>query len=121
MTIGFKTIPQNLRVPLFYAELDNSHGNTSRTPLRALVIGQITSGGSAAPNVPIISAGPTDARQKGGFGSVLAAMTDAYRAADPFGELWYLPLADAGAAVAATGTVAVTTAPTAVGVVSPRR
>jgi phage tail sheath gpL-like len=118
MTIGFKEIPQNLRVPLFYAELDNSRANTGASTLRALVIGQITSAGTATPNVPIISAGPTDARQKGGQGSMLAAMTDAYRAGDSFGELWYLPLADDAAAVAATGSVAITSAPTAVGVLS---
>jgi phage tail sheath gpL-like len=38
---------------------------------------------------------------------MLHLMTQAYRLNDTFGEVWYLPLADDGAAVAATGTVAV--------------
>ena len=51
-------------------------------------------------------------------GSMLALMTAAYRKADAFGEVWYLPLADAAAAVAAAGSVALSGAPTAAGVIS---
>lgn len=112
MTIPFKTIPQNIRVPLFYAEVDNSRANTALAVQRALIIGQITSVGIAVPNVPIISQGASDAALQGGADSILALMTAKYRANDTFGELWYLPLADDGAAVAATGTVAFTAAAT---------
>jgi phage tail sheath gpL-like len=115
MTIPFKQIPQNLRVPLFYAELDNSRANTSQQNQRALIIGQITSTGIATPNVPIISQGASDAITQGGANSMLALMTAAYRANDTFGEVWYLPLSDAGGAVAATGTIAFTGAATAGG------
>ena len=118
MTIPFKNIPQNLRVPLFYAELDNSRANTGASTLRALIIGQITAEGTATPNVPQISQGATNAKQVGGMGSMLASMTDAYRAGDSFGELWYLPVADDEEAVEATGTVAITAPPTATGVLS---
>jgi phage tail sheath gpL-like len=118
MTIPFKNIPQNLRVPLFYAELDNSRANTGASTLRALIIGQITAEGTATPNVPQISQGATNAKQVGGMGSMLASMTDAYRAGDSFGELWYLPIADDEEAVEATGTVAITAPPTATGVLS---
>ena len=61
MTINFKNIPQNLRVPLFYAELDASHANTAIANQRALIIGQITAAGVATPNVPLISSGAGDA------------------------------------------------------------
>lgn len=118
MTIPFKNIPQNLRVPLFYAELDNSRANTGAGTQRALIIGQVTSGGSAVANTPQISQGVTDAKAVGGQGSMLALMTAAYRVADPFGELWYLPLADGGSSVAAAGAVAFTAAATATGVLS---
>lgn len=118
MTIPFKQIPQNLRVPLFYAELDNSRANTSQQNQRALIIGQITASGVATPNVPIISQGASDAITQGGVNSMLALMTAAYRANDTFGEVWYLPLADAGGAVAATGSIAFTAAPTANGTIS---
>lgn len=116
MTIAFKNIPSNLRVPLFYAELDNSKANTGAFTQRALIIGQMTSSGTGVANTPQISQGATEAKTIGGQGSMLALMTAAYRASDPFGEVWYLPLADDPSAVAATGTVAFTAAATATGV-----
>lgn len=117
MSIPFKNIPSNLRVPLFYAEVDNSQANSAQQTQRALIIGQITASGAAAPNEPIISQGAADAITQGGAGSMLALMTAAYRAADDFGEVWYLPLADDPTATAATGTITVSNAPTATGTV----
>ncbi|MBO9647360.1 MAG: phage tail sheath subtilisin-like domain-containing protein [Variovorax sp.] len=118
MTLPFKNIPANLRVPLFYAEVDNSLANTATLNQRTLIIGQITSAATGTPNVPVISQGVADAAAVGGPGSMLHLMTQMYRANDNFGEVWYLPLADDAAAVAATGTLAVTAAPTASGTLS---
>jgi phage tail sheath gpL-like len=115
MTIPFKNIPANIRVPLFYAEVDNSRANTAQANQRALIIGQITSAGTGTANVPVISQGVADAAAVGGPDSLLALMTAAYRLNDNFGEVWYLPLADDVAAVAATGTVAFNAAATANG------
>jgi phage tail sheath gpL-like len=118
--LPFREIPSGsqFRVPGVYAELDSSQANTAQTPLRALIVGQITAGGLATPNVPLVSAGVQDARAQGGVGSMLAGMTAAYNQADPFGEVWYLPLADAEGAVAATGTITITGSPTAAGTIS---
>ncbi|MGZ3272378.1 MAG: phage tail sheath subtilisin-like domain-containing protein [Caulobacteraceae bacterium] len=116
--VTFRQIPQNLRIPIFYAEVDGSRANTAAASQRALVIGQITGSGDATANVPIIAQGGNDAKARGGPGSILALMTAAYRANDSLGELWYLPLADNGAGVAATGTAAFTGPATANGVVS---
>ncbi|ARK42650.1 phage tail sheath subtilisin-like domain-containing protein [Burkholderia pseudomallei] len=118
MTIGFKQIPSNLRVPLFYAEVDNSQANTANSNQRALIIGQITSAGTATPNVPVISQGISDAKTLGGQGSMLAQMTYTYRQNDNFGEVWYLPLADDPSAITATGSIAFTAAATANGTLS---
>src|SRR5438094_374922 len=115
MTIPFANIPSNIRVPLFYAEVNNSLANSASLNQRALIIGQITAAGTGVANVPVISQGVSDAATIGGPGSMLHLMTQAYRANDTFGEVWYLPLADDGAAVAATGTFLVTVAPTANG------
>src|SRR6266702_2641937 len=114
MTVPFKQIPQNLRTGLFFAEIDNSHANTAVANQRALLIGPMTTG-AAAQNVPLLSAGTGDANTQFGANSVLALMTAAYRQNDTFGELWCLPLADAAGATAATGSIAVTGAPTANG------
>ena len=118
MNVPFAQIPQNLRVPLFYAEVNNSLANTGQQTQRALIIGQITSTGAAAANVPIISQGAADAITQGGNGSQLALMTAAYLQNDSFGEVWYLPLADAVGAVAAAGSIDFTASPTFAGVLS---
>lgn len=115
MAIGFKQIPANVRVPLFYAETDNSQANSGQSTQRALIIGQITASGNGVPNVPVMSQGVTDAAVVGGAGSMLHLETQAYRLNDTFGEVWYLPLADDPAATAAAGTVTFTAAATANG------
>ncbi|MGP5478422.1 phage tail sheath subtilisin-like domain-containing protein [Pseudomonas helleri] len=108
----------NLRVPLFYAEVDNSQANSGAQTQRTLIIGQVLASGSAVVGVPVLGQGVTDAQAKGGQGSMLALMTAAYVAADQFGEVWFLPLADAEGAVAAKGSVLIAGAPTTTGVVS---
>jgi len=118
MPITFPNIPQNIRVPLFYADIDPSRANTGTINQRALIIGQMTSSGTGAANTPTISQGVADAKTVGGQGSMLALMTQAYRARDSFGEVWYLPLADDASAVAATGSIEFTNAATATGVLS---
>lgn len=115
MTIPFKQIPGNLRVPLFSVETDNSQANSAQNVQRGLIIGQITAAGNAVVNVPVQSQGLSDAALVGGPGSMLHLETLMYRQNDPFGEVWYLPLADDPAATAATGTIAITSAPTANG------
>ena len=117
-TIPFKHIPQGLRLPGAFAELDNSQANTSVQNQRTLIIGQILASGVAAPNVPLISAGIGDAQVQGGVNSMLALMTAAYRNNDDFGEVWYLPLSDDSGAVAASGSIAFTASPTVAGVIS---
>lgn len=118
MTVPFSNIPSNLRVPLFYAELDNSQANSGAQTQRTLIVGQITASGNGVPGVPVLGQGVSDAQAKGGLGSMLALMTAAYKNSDSFGEVWFLPLADAAGSVAATGTVAIVGSPTATGVIS---
>ncbi|TAL89285.1 MAG: phage tail protein [Candidimonas sp.] len=118
MTIGFQHIPQSLRVPLFYAEVNNSAANSATLNQRALIIGQKLAAGAATPNVPQIYQGDADIKAQCGQGSIVALMAAAYRKNDAFGELWYLPLADDPAAVAATGTITLTGAATVNGVLS---
>jgi phage tail sheath gpL-like len=116
MTVPFNNIPSQLRVPLFYAEMDNSQANGSATGVRrALAIGQKLAAGSALPNVPYIVASVAQAIGLFGRGSMLARMMQAYRDNDTYGEVWAIAVADAGAAVAATGTVTVIGTATASG------
>lgn len=118
MAIQFSTIPADWRLPLFFAEVNNSQANSAVQNQRALIIGQITSSGNATPNVPVICSGLNDAIAKGGPGSMLARMVGKYRENDATGELWVLPLSDAGGAVAAIGSFDFTAAATTAGVLS---
>lgn len=118
MTVPFSNIPSNLRVPLFYAEVDNSQANSGAQTQRTLIIGQITSTGNGVVNVPVLGQGVSDAQAKGGLGSMLALMTAAYKKSDNFGEVWFLPLADAEGAVAASGSLLVAGTPSGTGVIS---
>jgi phage tail sheath gpL-like len=118
MTLPFKSLPSNIRVPLFYAELDNSRANTAQANQRTLIIGQMVAGGTGVANVPVLSQGVSDAATVGGQNSMLALMTSWYRQNDTFGEVWYLPLADNASATAAVGSITVGAAPTANGTLS---
>lgn len=118
MSISFNTIPQNVRVPLFYAEVDNSQAGYFSQALRTLIIGQMLATGVAAANTPILVSRTDEAKTQFGIGSMLARMHEVYRANDSFGEVWCLPLADNGAGVAASGTLTVTGPATAAGTIN---
>jgi phage tail sheath gpL-like len=118
MVLPFKNTPSNTRVPFTYFEVDPSRANTARINQRTLIIGQVTSEGNAVVNVPVRSQSVIEAKTVGGRGSMLALMTEWYRKRDPLGEVWYLPLADNGGAVAAGGSVKFTHVATAAGVFS---
>lgn len=90
MSVQFSQIPANLRVPLFYAEI-NSGQSPYQGPSRLLLIGQRLNAGSAQANVPVIFDG--DAQALGGAGSMIAEMALWARQNHPFGEIWILPVA----------------------------
>lgn len=116
MTVSMNTIPSDLRVPLFYAEMDNSAANTAQTSAPSLLIGHANTGASIATNQLIIMPSKDYAIQQCGAGSQLARMVEAYRATDPFGELWVIAVPDTG--TAATFKMAVTGEATESGVAS---
>lgn len=119
MTVPFNNIPQQVRVPLFYAEMDNSQANGSASGVRrALGIGQKLAAGSALPNVPYIVASVNQAIALFGQGSMLARMVAKYRANDSFGELWCMAVIDAAAGVLATGTVTAVGTATSAGTIA---
>lgn len=105
MSVQFNNIPANLRVPLFYAEV-NAGPNAYQGPSRLLVIGQRTSAGTMQPNE--VRLFDDDAAALAGLGSMLAEAALWARQNHPFGEIWLGALADpAGVAATKTITVAV--------------
>ncbi len=118
MAVTFNYLPTNVRVPLFYAEFDNSQAGYFSQNKRALLIGQKVAAGTAAVNTAVLVSTTDQAKALFGVGSMLARMHALHRAQDPFGEVWCLPVADAGGGVAATGTITPTGPATAAGTIS---
>ncbi|WP_065259037.1 phage tail sheath subtilisin-like domain-containing protein [Pseudomonas bananamidigenes] len=108
MAIGFSNIPADIRVPLFYAEMDSSAANTASSAMRRLIVGQVNddAAGESIGKLVLVSSVAL-AKDIGGQGSMLAAMYETWRKADPIGEVWCLPLQnETGETASATVTIA---------------
>lgn len=99
--ISFNNTPLNVRVPLFYAEVDNSQAGYFSQPLRTLIIGQKLSAGVGAADEPMLVSKTDDARELAGVGSIAAKMHELYRLNDGVGEVHMLLLDDPAGAKAA--------------------
>lgn len=96
MAVSMNQIPSELRVPLFYAEMDNSQANSGITQLRRLLIGLVNDDSSAESEL-VLSASSDEIAALAGTGSVLHQMHLTHRRIDPMGETWVLPVKiDAG-------------------------
>ncbi len=118
MAIGFSNIPADIRVPLFYAEMDNSAANSASSAMRRLIVAQVND------NVPASDVGKLVlvssvalAKSIGGQGSMLASMYETFRKTDPVGEIWCLPLHNSEGSVA-KGTLTLTGSATESGVLN---
>jgi phage tail sheath gpL-like len=118
MTVPFSNIPANVRVPLFYAEVDNSQAGYFSQTVRTLLIGQKLAAGTGVANVPQLVSRTDQAKDLFGVGSMLARMHEKYRKGDAVGEVWCIALDDPGAGVAATGSFAITGTATKAGTLS---
>ena len=107
--LAFKYFPSQFWRPSgVNAEFDASQANTATQNQRALLIGQITSSGTATPNIAVQAYSQAQVNGLCGINSMLALKYAAYRAMDPFGEVWIGPLADNGAGTVATGNISFT-------------
>lgn len=107
MAISFNLIPNDIRVPGAYIEIDNTQAvrGLPGIPSRILVLGQKLSSGlaTAATAVQVL-----DARQAEGLfgrGSQLHRMFVALKMNNRWTETWAIPLVDDAAGVSATGSV----------------
>ena len=119
MTLGFKYFPDTTWRPSgSFVEFDPSQANTATQNQRTLLVGQITASGTATANVPILAYSQAQVNTACGANSMLALMYAAYRAQDPYGEVWIAPLADNAGGTQATGTIAFSGTATAAGTLS---
>jgi phage tail sheath gpL-like len=115
MSITFSEVPEALRYPDAYIELDGSQAGLGGDLPQVLLVGQKLASGTAPAGEVIRISSVADAAAKFGAGSMLAQMAKSYRDADQTFDLFALPYADNAAGVAATGTITVTTPATAAG------
>ena len=100
MAISFNQIPADRKVPFVYIEFDNKRAITGPgvQPYRALLIGQKTSYGSQAAEVPVSLSTPDQARGYFGEGSMLHKMSQYFFQNNSTTETWAVALDDSGAA-----------------------
>lgn len=120
MSVEFNYLPagNGIKVPLFYAEMDNSQASYNDQSMRTLLIGQKLSAGSAAANTLVSVSSTGQAESLFGKGSMLARMVAQFRKSNPIGDLWAIAVPDNGSGVAATGSIAVTGPATASGTIN---
>jgi len=114
----FATIPNDVIQPFFRGEVSNrAAAGTTNVTGPSLIIGQgIGSGFTAGVPFRVYSPSQVDAACRPG--SQISRMMEAYLSEDPGAEIWALPLADAGAAVAAAKPLTITGPATGDGVIS---
>lgn len=117
--VSFNEIPDNIRVPGIYIEIDPSKaaGGGAVMERRLLLVGQRLAGGTVAALTAtrLGSQAGDQAAQAFGQGSMLHGMAAAARAANDYVDIWAIALDDDVAGVAATGTVTLSGVPTATG------
>lgn len=115
--ISFNEIPPTQRVPLVYIEFDSSRAvrGTPAIQHRLLVIGQRLATGTVLAGVPTLVTSAAQAEKAFGRGSMLAEMFAILKQGNRYTESWAIALDEAGAGVAATGSLAFSGAVTAPG------
>lgn len=105
MTISFNNFPSNIKVPLFYAEVDSSAANTIQDSGASLIIAYPLADSSIERNKLIIMPSADQAKKLAGRGSQLSRMVESYRNIDNFGELFVIAVDEPTAGSNATGTI----------------
>lgn len=107
MTISFKDIPDNVRVPLCYIEFDNSAAvkGTPQVLHKTLLLGLRLAAGSVPAGQPFRITSASAAEDAFGRGSMLATMASGFIQANAYSDLWAIAIDDDEKGVKATGTV----------------
>lgn len=113
--MNFDFIPDALRFPGAFVEIDPSRAGSSDDMPAVLLVGHKLAAGTAPAGEIIIGSSIEDVMTKAGGRSMLADMMRDFRARDPYSDVFILPLSDNAAGVFATATITVTAAATADG------
>ena len=116
MSISFANIPANIKVPLYWVEVDPSMAGLPTINLRALLVG-VAIGGTADHDVAVPIGSQAQADAQFGEGSELSRMFKAFFANNFANEVWGLPLTEPSGSAAATGDIVIDAPPTAAGTI----
>jgi len=112
MPISFSQIPAEIKVPLYWVEVDPSKAGLPVLKQPALLVGTMIAAGEATADIPIAIGSQAQADVAFGQGSELARMFKAFYNNNTSGLVYGLPLAEPAGAAAATGTITITGTPT---------
>jgi phage tail sheath gpL-like len=115
--ISFSQIPSDIKVPLYWVEVDPSKAGLPQLGLRALLVGTGLSGGDVPLEVPIAVGSQAQADAHWGQGSEISRMFTAFFANNFSNEVWGVGVPEATGGTAATGTITVAAAPTDAGTI----
>jgi len=117
MPISFNNIPADLKIPLYWVEVDPSKAGIPMIHQPSLIVGTMNGDGKAPPNVARAIGTQAQADEAYGPQSELAQMFRTFYANNFANEVWGLGVPEPTGAQAATGTITVTTGPTEAGTI----
>jgi phage tail sheath gpL-like len=118
MPISFSNIPSNLKIPLYWVEVDPSMAGLPLIVQPSLLVGVMNADGDAVPNVPIAIGTQAQADKAYGQGSELSRMFRSFFNNNFANEVWGLGVPEPAASTPATADIQVATPPTEAGTVS---
>ena len=117
--IKFNEIPEGLRVPGVFIEVDGSQASTDNAGIPAvLIVGLRNILGTAAPNEIISCSDLADGIAKAGAGSMLAGMLRKFYANNSFVRVFLLPVNSVAAAAKSSSTITFSGSPVENGTIS---
>jgi phage tail sheath gpL-like len=117
MPISFSQIPAEIKVPLYWVEVDPSRAGLPVLLQPALLVGIKIAAGAAPADIPLAIGSQAQADEAFGQGSELARMFKAFFANNTSGIVYGLPVAEPSGGTAASGTITVTTPATEPGTI----
>jgi phage tail sheath gpL-like len=117
MPISFSQIPSDIKVPLYWVEVDPSMAGLPQLGLRALIVGTALAGGDVDLEVPVAVGSQAQADAHWGQGSEISRMFTAFFANNFSNEVWGVGVGEPTGGTAASGTITVTTPPTDAGTI----
>jgi phage tail sheath gpL-like len=117
MPISFNQIPADLRIPLYWVEVDPSKAGIPMIHQPSLIVGTMTSDGEAPPGIPRTIGTQSQADAAFGPTSELAQMFRTFFANNFANEVWGLGVAESSGASPSTGVVTITSPPTEAGTI----